>query len=195
MDDKRDGHGRFKKGHVPWIKGKKLAKLSPKEYKKEYYKKNKRYFKRKSKENYRENKESYIVRSKKWIEKNPSKRKNITAKYRERNKEILRKKSKEYYKMYRKNNLVKAKYREYIDGAKRRGLVFDLTLKEFKKFIESSCFYCGESKAGGIGRVDNTMGYLKDNSVSCCSRCNRMKFNYSLEDFIDHCRKVVDYSG
>lgn len=59
-------------------------------------------------------------------------------------------------------------------------------------FWNQPCSYCGsEIKTIGIDRVDNSIGYSMNNSVSCCIICNRMKRNYKVEEFINHCKKVA----
>lgn len=35
----------------------------------------------------------------------------------------------------------------------------------------------------GIDRVENSLGYIKNNTVSCCFRCNTAKLDYNLESF------------
>lgn len=44
----------------------------------------------------------------------------------------------------------------------------------------------------GLDRVDSAKGYTKDNIVSCCTTCNRMKMAHEVTDFLDHCRKIAD---
>ena len=86
-------------------------------------------------------------------------------------------------------------FKEYKDNAKSRNLEFSLTQKQFEKLIVGDCVYCGSEpksvrKKGdfqiirnGVDRVDNTKSYFLDNCVPCCSICNRMKNNFSLEEF------------
>lgn len=47
--------------------------------------------------------------------------------------------------------------------------------------------------ANGIDRKDNAIGYTLDNSVACCFRCNVTKLDGSVEEFIAHCRKIVEF--
>lgn len=78
-----------------------------------------------------------------------------------------------------------------------------LTISEFSELIYGDCYYCGappstdnswnttnkritdgkEIAINGIDRVDPNKGYTKDNCVSCCKYCNRMKSDLSLEEF------------
>jgi len=93
-------------------------------------------------------------------------------------------------------------FRQYRDTAVRRDFCFLLTPEEFKAFIGKNCVYCGSPPRlsifsasekwkrkekrlhyNGIDRVDSDIGYVIDNCVSCCSICNRAKYDLSLEEF------------
>jgi hypothetical protein len=96
----------------------------------------------------------------------------------------------------------------YRGNAKSRGLDFVLTDFELKGLFSSDCHYCGEPpsnvtkkarvgdaaifKYSGIDRSDNTIGYISGNCVSCCRTCNWMKQRMSPQEFIAHCRRVVE---
>lgn len=43
----------------------------------------------------------------------------------------------------------------------------------------------------GIDRVNNDIGYLIENCVSCCKVCNFMKRSMSKNDFINHVNKIA----
>ena len=110
-----------------------------------------------------------------------------------------------------KNNqgLYNQLYYKYKHGANRRGLSFELTMKEFKNLIDSKCFYCGAESSqlfkgysegysmlyNGVDRVDNNKGYSKDNCVPCCKTCNFMKLELSFEEFIKHLKRIVSNIG
>lgn len=84
---------------------------------------------------------------------------------------------------------------QYKQGAKKRGLKFELPIDEFRKIVTKSCFYCGrepDKSMGkpnyngnfiyiGIDRVDNSKGYSSDNCVSCCESCNHRKGGISID--------------
>lgn len=103
-------------------------------------------------------------------------------------------------------------YAGYILGAKQRDLDFSLTKEKFKELTSSNCYYCGigtsnecgngkykksqffgNYKYNGIDRVDNKAGYIEDNCVPCCFKCNQMKLALSQEDFLDHINKIVKF--
>lgn len=81
-----------------------------------------------------------------------------------------------------KTTTIRARYR---NEAIRRNLEFSLSKEQFFDIIMKECFYCskigqncqkmqnGESfYYNGIDRVDNNKGYLLENCVPCCKKCN-----------------------
>jgi len=99
--------------------------------------------------------------------------------------------SKSYHRERRKSSIFQ--FRNCKSSAKERGLVWELSENEFDILNNNSCVYCESNEKIGIDRVDNNRGYIKDNCVSCCIVCNKMKLNYTLEFFIEHCKKIVNY--
>jgi len=82
-------------------------------------------------------------------------------------------------------------YDLYIRGAKKRSHQFTLTFEDYLKLSSRACEYCGDrSVRNGIDRKDNSVGYTSENSVPCCSKCNLMKRNYSVREFLRHIRKI-----
>jgi hypothetical protein len=99
-------------------------------------------------------------------------------------------------------------YIAYQHSAKNRGIDFNLEKHEFLRVTQEDCFYCGEkpgnirksrAKCGnsyvynGIDRLDNDLGYESSNIVACCMKCNYMKRDFSLKDFLSHLEKVVGH--
>lgn len=97
--------------------------------------------------------------------------------------------------------------KKYRASAKRRGKEFLLTEKEFVFLISQNCVYCGaepsEGNAGytrkhsqrtfkhnGVDRVDNSIGYTSENSVSCCGICNQSKHTLTLGEWKDWVQRV-----
>ena len=84
-------------------------------------------------------------------------------------------------------------FNSYVRSAKDRHLSFDLTEQDAYKIIKQNCFYCGEEPEpdsnnyirNGIDRVDPKRGYTLDNCVPCCTSCNKMKSNMTLEHFFN----------
>lgn len=93
-------------------------------------------------------------------------------------------------------------------AAKNRGYVFELSFDDYKEIVIKDCFYCGQpptmrnlSKVivgiqiptNGVDRKDNTKGYTLNNSVPCCSICNRMKLDLTEEDFYKHIERIYEF--
>jgi hypothetical protein len=72
--------------------------------------------------------------------------------------------------------------------------IMDLTDDEIIELITQKCYYCNndEGPSGiGIDRFDSTKDYIKDNCKPCCEMCNRMKSNYSFNDFTNIIKYLV----
>ena len=78
------------------------------------------------------------------------------------------------------------------NGALRRDIPFKLTLEQFSSFEGAKCRYCGDLLSNiGLDRIDSSGGYTIDNVVPCCAICNTMKSTLTVEQFINHCKKVI----
>lgn len=141
-----------------------------------------------------------LSKIKEYQNKNKEKLTKANAAWRKANKEKLIDKCKEW----RANNPDKVKQycRRYFDkksstpsyrlnkakqDAKSRNLEFTLTLDEYSKLIELSCYYCDGyfgkvTKGTGLDRIDSNLGYTIDNVVSCCATCNHLKSNVFTQD-------------
>ena len=74
----------------------------------------------------------------------------------------------------------------------KRGLVFELTLEDFKIASKKPCYYCNEKYDSiGFDRLDSEIGYTVENSVPCCAMCNMMKRKYDINDFIYKCKNIA----
>ena len=101
---------------------------------------------------------------------------------------------------------LKRMYRGLVGGAKSRNLINELSFDDFVTLSEQDCYLCGlpphETRtslnrrakyrkfeatlvANGVDRRNNDVGYTKENSVACCSMCNRLKSDFELEHFIE----------
>lgn len=92
----------------------------------------------------------------------------------------------------------------YKHNAKYKGHVFDLTNEEMIFLFQSNCYYCGTEpifefkkkgsngayKYNGIDRLDSDRGYMLDNVVSCCSKCNYIKNKFHHDNFVSWIEKV-----
>ncbi len=85
------------------------------------------------------------------------------------------------------------KYSSYKANAKRRKIEWALTKEEFTLFWQKPCSYCAaEIETIGLDRMDPSQGYVVSNIVSCCWRCNEMKSDRSVSEFIEACTTIVN---
>ena len=99
-------------------------------------------------------------------------------------------------------------YNAYRYHARCRRKSFSLSMEDFRRLTSSLCAYCGSPPAqvnklskpsngdyvyNGLDRVDNTVGYEKENVVSCCGCCNRAKKNMLEKDFTAWLDRVVEF--
>lgn len=89
-------------------------------------------------------------------------------------------------------------FKGYENGAKLRGLEFDLSKEQASALFAANCHYCGERPSqvaskptahgefiyNGIDRKDNSLGYSASNCVTCCSVCNVRKGADHYDQFI-----------
>jgi hypothetical protein len=98
------------------------------------------------------------------------------------------------YKEERLNNL-EGSYKNHINKSLIRGYGdFQLNFDEFKCLVTSPCHYCksiSDTEAIGIDRVNNDIGYVKENCVAACWKCNRMKHFYHPVFFIEKCKIIT----
>jgi hypothetical protein len=82
------------------------------------------------------------------------------------------------------------KYRKYLYSANKRCISFSLSVYQFNVITSGLCRYCGSGSKIGIDRVDSSIGYELGNCVPCCTSCNWMKLNSSINDFLSHIKKI-----
>lgn len=151
----------------------------------------KEYQRKYQKEWYRKNKEKHDLRGKVWGQdpENKKKRVRYVQKYVKKNKEKVQ----QYGKVY--SQTIAGKYRSYLSSAQKRKYDFSLTISEFGEIITGNCKYCGEKTTPmGVDRIDNTIGYTKENSTPCCKKCNYMKNKHSVTDFLSHVAKICKHN-
>lgn len=87
-----------------------------------------------------------------------------------------------------------------LDALKKkesRNIKFNLTKDEYLMLVNNVCYLCGrkndENNRNGIDRLDSSLSYTINNCRTCCHRCNFMKKNYTLLNFLVMCYNVVAY--
>ena len=101
-------------------------------------------------------------------------------------------------------------FNTYRASAKRRKREFALSFETFIEITQKDCFYCGQKPSmkrkphdkvngeyvhNGVDRIDNEIGYIENNCVPCCTKCNYAKRKMSVEDFYQWAKRVVDTIG
>lgn len=83
-------------------------------------------------------------------------------------------------------------------NAVQRGYAWNLKDVFALKLFEGDCHYCGVAPTqecngffyNGIDRVNNALGYVADNVVSCCGICNSAKNNQTETQFLRWVERV-----
>jgi len=97
---------------------------------------------------------------------------------------------------------------QYKRHAKDRNIKYNLSNQEFIKLISQPCHYCGTSPSNikkiknhmdgflysGIDRVNSQEGYVKNNCVPCCDKCNKAKMAMSRDEFLNWIKLVYQHS-
>lgn len=100
-------------------------------------------------------------------------------------------------------------YHQYRKSAKNRSFSFELSMEQFEELTQGDCHYCGIHPSqvyarkelngvyiyNGIDRVDNSIGYVYENCVSCCKICNRAKNTLSYEEFMEWAQRLSENVG
>ena len=108
------------------------------------------------------------------------------------------------------NSTIEGRARIFLRNAKnsaaKRQQEFALTIADIVDCWNMQwgvCAYSGRSmtlEAGklntvSIERIDSDKGYIVDNTILVCQAINRMKSDFSFEDFYELCRDVADFMG
>lgn len=140
------------------------------------------------KAHYKANKENVCAKRKTYRESNRDKVNALRKAYREANKDQMS----AYQKAH--NQSQRGKFATYKRSAKHRDISFDLSFDQFMSFWQLDCFYCGDPiPTIGIDRIDSNVGYTIKNCVPCCTMCNYMKLNHSLERWQTHMLKALKH--
>lgn len=92
---------------------------------------------------------------------------------------------------------------------KKNPLDFYISKELAISLFKSNCFYCGIQptqifndasfygycKYNGIDRIDNNVGYIENNVVSCCNTCNMAKRAMDINEFINQIRNINNHGN
>lgn len=86
-----------------------------------------------------------------------------------------------------------------------KDIIWEVTLTQFRELTAKPCIYCGgflqTTPSPGLDRKDPNLGYLTDNVVQCCRRCNVVKNNvltyeemrWAMGLIIEYRRGTIDH--
>lgn len=90
---------------------------------------------------------------------------------------LWRKRNPEYLEKY--NHSFRGRYTQLKAHAKLKSRVMELTLEDYTELVKANeCAYCKAplcKRGYGLDRVDNRLGYTKDNCVPCCGTKEGMR--------------------
>lgn len=123
---------------------------------------------------------------------------------------LKRKKKAKVYISNKKTELIKVhnrsdlerrlvrKYNHVRVSALRRQILFSIEREKFVIITKQNCYYCDSYSTiinpNGLDRVDNSLGYIESNVVSCCKQCNFGKNEFSHDEYLSHCEKVLNHT-
>ena len=100
-------------------------------------------------------------------------------------------------------------YNSYKTRASKIKIDFKLTKEKFQEIIKSNCNYCGippnnklkhkfatiteDYFYNGVDRINSDLGYTLNNVVPCCEQCNRMKLDWSREEFLNKVSQIYKF--
>lgn len=95
-------------------------------------------------------------------------------------------------------------FSRYKQSAKERNISFEINKEDFLEFTQQKCYYCGKEPEtlsknkcnngdfvyNGLDRVDSSLGYTKENVVTCCKQCNFSKGKTHQNEFVEWIKSV-----
>lgn len=138
------------------------------------------------------NKEKYTKQRHIYYMTNKEKIKYQTKIYREINKEDINERKRLYTfknkeKAKEKSKKPNIRFKTGQRTALKRHIKWTLTFEDYSKLISNPCYYCNNilenvqnSMGIGLDRIDNNknIGYCKENVVTSCKICNKIKNNF-----------------
>ena len=102
---------------------------------------------------------------------------------------------KEHAKIHKKNyyNKPDKKYNAYKRSADKRGIAWNISLQEFCETLNHRCIYCGTEENMGVDRINNDIGYQKNNCLPACGPCNMARGKRTVKKFIEDSRRITNY--
>lgn len=107
------------------------------------------------------------------------------------------------FRKTKKQVIINVLIARYKYRAKDKNKEWSITDELAVNLLSSICYYCGKLRTlryknklyrlNGIDRIDNNTGYTLSNSISCCSKCNEMKMDSSLDEFLFQIKNIYEH--
>lgn len=95
---------------------------------------------------------------------------------------------------------IDSKMNHFISSCKTRNIFLEIDdIEKMKEKLSCACNYCGytqqnpEDMLNGLDRIDNSIGYTDENTVTACNNCNIMRNTMSIPLFIKSAQNIVEY--
>lgn len=124
----------------------------------------------------------------KYLEDNAKYAKNWRVKNPEKQKEINEKK---------KNDIIQ-NHKIYLRDSYKKNIEFLFTFEEYTNLVKTPCFYCGTIQHklfNGIDKMNCYKDYIKENCVSCCSTCNKIKGTLTPDVLIKRIEHILTFNN
>jgi hypothetical protein len=98
----------------------------------------------------------------------------------------------------------------YKNSAQKRGILFEIKKEYFAELTKENCYYCGAEPSqiyganrpndfkygfwiyNGVDRLNDNYGYIKENVVPCCKKCNYSKQGMTDIEFLEMVKKIYN---
>ena len=117
---------------------------------------------------------------------------NVMKNWRDRNPEKMEEANK------KRRESLEAHFKIYKRSARLKKHEFTYSEDEFKALISNPCYYCNtldEKGFNGIDRMNQSVGYIQSNGVSCCTMCNWLKGSLDSATFIKRIRHIDSFKN
>jgi len=116
---------------------------------------------------------------------------NVMKNWRDRNPEKMEEANR------KRRESIEAHFKIYQRSARLKKLEFTFSEEEFKEMVVKPCYYCSivdEKGFNGIDRMNQAVGYIQSNGVSCCIMCNWLKGSLDSATFIKRTQHIHSFT-
>jgi hypothetical protein len=116
---------------------------------------------------------------------------NVMKNWRDRNPEKMEEANR------KRRESIEAHFKIYQRSARLKKLEFTFSEEEFKELVVQPCYYCNttdEKGFDGIDRMNQLVGYIQSNGVSCCAMCNWLKGSLDSATFIKRTQHIHSFT-